>query len=88
MTIDLSIGLGTSRSGFDTNGATLSRVSGRAGLAFLSMRMRGGADFVEPAVDGREEWENVVVMTGGVFEDKGLSDRRRGEVGRGREGGQ
>jgi len=94
-TIGLSIGFGASRAGFDTNGATLFCVSGRAGLAFLSIRMRGGADLVEAAVeaadDGREGWEvlaNVVVMTGatrGVFEDEGVSDRCRDEVGR--EGG-
>ena len=57
--------------------------------------MRGGADLVEPAVeladDGRERWldfAKVVVMTGGtwgVFDDEGVSDGRRGEVGR--EGG-
>lgn len=55
----LSVGFGASRAGSDTNGATLFCVSGRAGLAFLSMRMRGGADLVESAVelgvDGREE---------------------------------
>ena len=94
-TISLSVGFGASRAGSDTNGATLSRVSGRAGLAFLSIRMRGGADLVEPVVepadDGRERWEdfaNVVVMTGGagrVFEDMGVSDGRGDEVGR--EGG-
>jgi hypothetical protein len=57
--VDLSIGFGANRAGFDMNGATLFRVSGRAGLAFLSMRMRGGVDLVEAAielaVDGREE---------------------------------
>lgn len=66
-------------------------VSGRAGLAFLSMRMRGGADLVEVAmehaVDGREEREalaKVLVMTGaapGAFEDKGTFGTCRDEVG-------
>lgn len=89
----LSIKVGASSVGSDTNGATLFRVSGRAGLAFLSIRIRtrGGADLVDVAielgVDGREEIEavtNVVVMAGGaleVFEDKGTSDGRRDEVG-------
>lgn len=92
--IGLSIGFGASRAGFDTNGATLFCVSGRAGLAFLSIRMRGGADLVEAAVeaadDGREGYvlANVVVMTGatrGVFEDTGVCGRCGDEVGR--EGG-
>jgi len=69
--VGFGVGFGASRAGSDTNGATLSCVSGRAGLAFLSMRMRGGADLVEaaiePAVDGREEvLARVVVMTGGM----------------------
>jgi hypothetical protein len=58
------------------------------------MRMRGGADFVEAAmelaVDGQEGvLASVVVMTGVVrreLEDKGVSDRRKDDVGR--EGGQ
>lgn len=73
------------------NGATLFCVSGRAGLAFLSRRIRGVVDLVETvlelAVDGREEWEglvDVLVMTGGglgVFEDIDASDRGKVEVG-------
>ena len=90
--IDLPIGIGASSVGSDINGATLFRVSGRAGLASRSMRMRGGADLVEAAVeldvDGREERKalaNVVVMTGdasGVLGDMDASGGRGGEVGR------
>jgi len=92
--MDLSIGTGASSVGSDMNGATLFRVSGRAGLTFLSMRMRGGADLVEAvvelAVDGREKEAlvSVVVMIGGplgVLEDEDAFDGRRDEVGR--EGG-
>jgi hypothetical protein len=90
--MDLSVGFGASSAGSDMNGATLFCVSGRVGLASLSMRMRGGADLVEAAielaVDGREEREmlaSLLEMTGdapGVFEAKGASDRRGGEVRR------
>lgn len=82
--MDLSFVFGASNVGSDMNGATLFCVSGRAGLAFLSRRIRGVVDLVEAvielAVDGREEWEglaDVLVMTGGglgVFGDKSASD--------------
>jgi len=69
-----SIGNGVSSIGSDINGATLFCVSGRAGLAFLSIRMRGGADLVEGAIEfavdgreGREALTNVVVITGGAL---------------------
>lgn len=87
----LSLVFGASSVGSDMNGATLFCVSGRAGLAFLSRRMRGVVDLVEVVieldVDGREEWEGlaeVLIMTGGglgVFEDNGAFDKGRVEVG-------